>query len=87
VLLKATSIMLRLARGGAQACDPKPNQMTATVAQVKRGDGQLEVIARLAGERTITAVVARSEATAALARGARVIVSFGPEQVMLVRVA
>jgi molybdate transport system regulatory protein len=82
-LVKATSVRLRPAGRGGDA-DEQRNQLAGTVSQVSRGDGQLEINVRLGGERTVTAVIARSEAPARLARGSKVCAWFSPEHVLLV---
>lgn len=84
-LVKATSVKLELAIADA-ASTGQSNRITATVLQVKRGDGQLEVTARIAGERTITAVLTGGAKTDSVAKRSKVIASFGPESVLLVRV-
>lgn len=83
-LVKATSVRLHL--GGVVTADGPRNELTGKVSQIRRGDGQLEVTVLLRGERTVTAVIARSDAPEKLARGSKVRASFSPEHVLLVHV-
>jgi molybdate transport system regulatory protein len=86
-LVKATSVRLQLDGREAQGDqkDHAANRLRATVSGVSGGLDQLEVTARLEGERTITAVVPALRDGERLRKGTKVIASFAPEQVVLVQ--
>ena len=84
LLVKATSVSLQLAEAEV-ALPASHNQLLATVADVRGGLDQLEIVAFMPGDRSVTAIVSASDAAARMRQGVPIRASFAAEQVVLVQ--
>lgn len=83
VLMKAAGVVVQSAPAKAVA---GPNRFVGTIARAFRDNDQVELSIDLPGGRTVAAFCPNDGPVAALANGARVLVSFDPRSVVLVLV-
>jgi molybdate transport system regulatory protein len=84
LLVKATSISFALADANVQRA-ASDNRLNAVVKAVTRGLDSMEITALMQDERTVTGVMPLDHDAPQISKGANVVASFAPEQVMLVQ--